>query len=193
MSRIGRKPIEIPKGVEVRIDGNTVTIKGPKGELSQEISPEIEVKVENGEIVLTRKKESRQARAMHGLYRSLIANMVTGVTQGFEKKLEVIGVGYKAEQRGRGVIFDLGYSHKIFFIPPEGVEVVAEPITKKVYAEGTPNQYLTAVVTVKGTDKQLVGQVAAKIRELRPPDVYKSKGVRYADERVHLKAGKSGA
>ncbi len=194
MSRIGKKPVEIPDGVSVRIEkDNTVIVKGPKGELSQWVDPIINVKVDGKNVIFTKNNESRRARSMHGLYRNLIANMITGVSTGFEKKLEVIGVGYKAEQRGRAILLSLGYSHQIFFVPPEGIELVAQPIAQKIYAEGTPNQYLTANITVKGIDKQQVGQVAARIKRLRLPDVYKSKGIRYADERIHLKAGKTGA
>ncbi len=193
MSRIGRKPIPIPDGVQVTVDDdNTVRVKGPKGELSQWVDPIIEVEVGDGQVVLRRKAETRRAKSMHGLYRTLVANMIKGVSEGFEKKLEVIGVGYRAEQRGRGIMLSLGYSHQIFFVPPEGVEVIVEPITTKVVAEGTPNQYLTAVITVRGCDKQLVGYVAAQIRSLKKPDVYKSKGIRYMGERVRLKAGKAG-
>ncbi|RKZ32515.1 50S ribosomal protein L6 [bacterium] len=193
MSRVGKTPIDIPDGVKVNIDkNNLVKVKGPKGELSEQINPLIKVAVEGNQVVVTRTAEHNQARSMHGLYRNLIANMIQGVSTGYEKKLEVIGVGYRVEQRGNAVMFSLGYSHQIFFIPPEGVEIIAEPISKKVYADGTPNQYLIATITVKGIDKQKVGQVAAKIRQLRPPDIYKSKGIRYAEERLHLKAGKAG-
>jgi len=194
MSRVGKKPVEIPKGVSVKVEkNNTVVVKGPKGELSQWVDPIINVKVEGNTVTFAKNNESRRARSMHGLYRNLIANMITGVSTGFEKKLEVIGVGYKAEQKGRAILLSLGYSHQIFFVPPEGIEVIAEPINQKIYAEGTPNQYLAANITVRGIDKQQVGQVAAKIKGLRMPDVYKSKGIRYADERIHLKAGKTGA
>ncbi|MCD6417385.1 50S ribosomal protein L6 [bacterium] len=193
MSRVGRKPIKIPNGVDISVDSdNTVRIKGPKGELVQWVDPIIEVVRDGDELRVNRKSEVRRARSLHGLYRNLLANMITGVSEGFERKLEVIGVGYRAEQRGRAIILSLGYSHQIYFVPPEGVEVVAEPVGTKVYAEGTPNQYLTAIITVKGADKQQVGQVAAKIRSFKPPDVYKSKGIRYIEERVSLKAGKTG-
>ncbi len=194
MSRVGKNPIQIPKGVTIKVEkDNTVRVKGSKGELSQWVDPIIKVKVADSEVQLDRKAENRRARSLHGLYRNLVANMVVGVSEGFERKLDIIGTGYKVEQRGRGVIFSLGYSHQIFVVPPEGIEIVAEPIAIKVYADGAPNQYLTATVTVKGLDKQLVGQMAAKIRKLKPPDVYKSKGIRYSDERIHLKAGKTGA
>lgn len=193
MSRVGKKPIPIPKGVEIAVDtDNTVRVKGPLGELSQFVDPVIEVSINGDNIVVQRKANHRRARSMHGLYRNIIANMVKGVSEGFQRKLEVIGVGYKAEQRGRAILLSLGYSHQIFFIPPDEVEVIAEPMATKVYAENTPNQYLTATITVKGADKQKVGQIAARIRSLRPPDVYKSKGIRYIDERVSLKAGKTG-
>ncbi len=193
MSRVGKKPINIPKGVQISVESdNTVRIKSSKGELSQWVDPIIEV-VQDGDVLnVNRKTETRRAQSMHGLYRNLLANMIIGLSQGFERKLEVIGVGYKAEQRGRAIMLSLGYSHQIFFIPPEGIELIAEPVATKVYAEGAPSQYLTAIITVKGADKQQVGQVAAKIRSFRKPDVYKSKGIRYIDERISLKAGKTG-
>ena len=193
MSRIGRQPVPIPQGVTVTVDkDNTVKVKGPKGELEQWVDPIIEVKVDGDKVVLSRKAETRRARSLHGLYRTLVFNMVKGVTEGYEKSLDVIGVGYKAEQRGRGVMLSLGFSHQVYFVPPEGVEVVVEPMKTKVMAEGTPNQYLIARIKVRGIDKQKVGQVAAKMRAIKPPDPYKSKGIRYSDERVKLKVGKAG-
>ncbi|HHM23411.1 MAG TPA: 50S ribosomal protein L6 [Bacteroidetes bacterium] len=176
MSRIGKAPIPIPDGVTVDIKKNVVTVKGPKGELQQKVHPDIKVKVEDGQVVLKRPTDNRHHRAMHGLYRSLIANMVTGVSAGFERKLEIVGVGYRAEKKGRSVVFSLGYSHPIVFLPPEGIEIAVEGPTN---------------VTVSGIDKQLVGQVAAKIRSFRPPEPYKGKGIRYAGEHIRRKAGKS--
>lgn len=194
MSRVGRKIIEMPKEVKLTIDkDNSIHVQGPKGKLTQWLDPIIEVSIDGNEIRLNRKAESRRARALHGLYRNMLANMIKGVTVGFERKLEIIGIGYKAEQRGKAVMLSLGYSHQIYFVPPPEVQVIAEPVTTKVYAEGTPNQFLTATITVTGADKQQVGQIAARIRALRPPDVYKSKGIRYAGERISLKTGKSGA
>jgi large subunit ribosomal protein L6 len=200
VSRVGRKVIPLPAGVKIEIDKyNTVTVSGPNGKLTQPVDKNIHIKVENDIVIvepdnsISSKSVLRKLRAFHGLYRNLVANMIQGVSGGFEKKLEVIGVGYKAEQRQRAVMISVGYSHQIYFVPPPEVSITAEPVTTKVYAAGTPNQYLTAVLTVKGIDKQQVGQVAAKLRAIRPPDPYKSKGIRYATERVALKAGKSGS
>jgi len=193
MSRVGKKPISIPKGVKVKIDSNNyVHITGPKGKLSQWVDPVISVKLSDGKIILDKKNSNRRVDALYGLYRSLLANIVKGVLEEFEISLDIIGIGYKAEQRGRALVISVGYSHQIYFVPPEGVNVKVEPISTKVFAPGTPNQYLTAKLKVSGVDKQQVGQVAAKIRSIKPPDVYKSKGIRYSDERVHIKVGKAG-
>ncbi len=178
MSRIGRSPIPIPEGVTVDIKKNTVRVKGPKGELEQRVNPDITVELQENEILVKRPTDNRQHRSMHGLYRSLLNNMVTGVSKGFEKKLEIVGVGYRAEKKGKSVTFLLGYSHPIVFVPPEGIEMGVENNTQ---------------VYVRGIDKELVGLVAAKIRSLRPPEPYKGKGVRYVGEKVRRKAGKSGA
>ncbi len=175
MSRIGRKPIPIPQGVEVKVEGEQVLVKGPKGALSQKIPFEIEVKVLDGEVKVDRKVETRRARALHGLMRSLIANMVQGVTQGFEKRLEIVGVGYRAQLEGRTLRLALGYSHPVLYPIPEGIEIEVPQPTK---------------IVVKGIDKQKVGQVAAEIRALREPDSYKGKGIRYEGEVVRLKVGK---
>ncbi|RKZ30446.1 50S ribosomal protein L6 [bacterium] len=191
MSRIGDNPIPVPEGVEVKIKGNNISLKGPKGELSRTLVPEVKIKQENGTLVVNRKNDTKQARRMHGLSRSLVENMVIGVSEGFEKTLEVIGVGYKVEQRGKNILLSLGYSHQIFFSPPEGITLEVDVLKRKISAEGTPNQLFIGTIKVAGTDKQLVGQVAAKIRGFRKPDVYKSKGIRYAGERVHIKAGKT--
>ncbi len=182
MSRIGKKPIPIPPGVDVKIEGDTVKVKGPKGELSQQIRPEVDVKIEDNQIIVTRKSDNKKARAFHGLYRSLINNMVIGVTSGFTKVLEIHGTGYRASienvQGETCVVFkkgELGYSHPIYFAIPAGMEVSMEGRTK---------------IILKGIDKSLVGLVAAKIRALRPPDPYKGKGIRYEGETIQLKVGK---
>ncbi len=183
MSRIGKMPIEV--GDKVKIDvatNNRVTVKGPKGELSVQVDPDIDVKFEDGQLVVMRPTDQKRHRAMHGLYRSLIDNAVTGVTEGYRRQLEVIGVGYRAEVNNGVLELALGYSHPIFFLPPEGIGI-------SVVQERGRN----TIITVEGTDKQLVGQVAAKIRGLRPPEPYKGKGVRYVDEYVRRKAGKTAA
>lgn len=185
MSRIGKLPIQVPGSVTVNIDGNRVHVKGPLGELSQDFRPEVSVALEDGQLIVTRNSEHRKARAFHGLYRSLIANMVQGVTQGFTKVLEIHGVGYRAGvEKVNGedcVVFkkgELGFSHPIYFALPPGISAEMDGRTK---------------ITIKGIDKSMVGLVSAKIRDLRPPDAYKGKGVRYADETVRLKVGKTGA
>ena len=191
MSRIGNNPIEIPQKVGVKIDGNTVSVKGPEGELHDTLPPEVTVRQEDDAVIVNRINETKYAKKMHGLSRSLVENMIIGVNEGYEKNLEVIGVGYKVENLGSGIMLSLGLSHQIYFVPPDGIELETETPKRKVTADGTPNQLLTGKIKVKGPDKQQVGQVAAKIRALKPPDVYKSKGIRYADERVHIKAGKA--
>lgn len=181
MSRIGKAPIEVKDGVTVEVSAaNLVTVKGPKGELSLPVNPDISVKMEDGQIIVERPTEQKRHRAMHGLYRSLIDNLVIGVTEGFEKRLEVIGVGYRAEMKNGILELALGYSHPIYFMPPGGIDLSVEQ-------EGRGNP----IVSVKGTDKQMVGQVAAKIRGLRKPEPYKGKGIRYVDEYVRRKAGKT--
>ena len=178
MSRIGRMPIEIPEGVTVNYENHVMTVKGPKGELVQEVNPDINVTLEDGVIHLTRPTDDKNHRALHGLYRSLINNMVVGVTNGYEKVLEVNGVGYRASKSGNKLTLNLGYSHPVEMIDPEGVETVLEGQNK---------------ITVKGIDKEKVGQYAAEIRELRKPEPYKGKGIRYEGEVVRRKAGKAGA
>lgn len=178
MSRIGKRPIPIPQGVEVKIDGALVEVRGPKGTLSHEVPPEIEVGVSDGQIWVRRKDESRRAKALHGLNRTLIANMVEGVTKGFEKKLEIVGVGYRAALEGKALKLTLGYSHPVIYPTPEGIEISVDNPTS---------------ITVRGIDKQRVGQVAAEIRALRPPEPYKGKGIRYAGEEIRRKAGKGRA
>jgi large subunit ribosomal protein L6 len=180
MSRIGRKPVALPSGVEVDIKGNLVTVKGSKGELKYKFLPEVTVTVEGSNIIVARKDDSDDARARHGLTRVLINNMVIGVSEGYEKKLEIIGVGYKAQVKGKVLVLNLGHSHPINFDIPAGIEILQDEKNKNL-------------VTVKGIDKQLVGQVASDIRELRPPEPYKGKGVRYTDEFVRRKAGKAAA
>ena len=178
MSRIGKKPIEVPAKVTVTIDGQHITVKGPKGELSHTVHPDIRVRHEDGTLFIDRPSEERQHRALHGLTRALVANMVTGVTDGFQKSLVIEGVGYSSELRGADLVMKLGYSHEIVVNPPEGITFETEDRGRTVH--------------IKGIDKQAVGQVAANVRELRPPEPYLGKGVRYSDERIRRKAGKSG-
>ncbi len=187
MSRVGRKPIPIPEQVEVVVEENKVIVKGPKGQLVQEIDRRISVQKLDGEIVLRRESDHRNVRALHGLYRSLIANMIRGVTEGYEKVLEVRGMGYRAELRGnKQLAFSIGYIHPVLFEPPEGVTVEVQPITAN-----PQNDFTCARIVVRGIDKALVGNVAARIRAIRPPDPYKGKGIRYANEVIRLKPGKS--
>jgi len=176
MSRIGRKPIPLPKGVEISISGAHVVVKGPKGSLERDIHPDLSVKVEAEELLVERPTDGREHRSLHGLTRSLLANMVTGVTDGFSKSLEINGVGYRANAKGKDIEFALGYSHPVHFPAPEGITLTVEGTNK---------------VTVSGTDNQLVGQIAANIRELRPPEPYKGKGIKYEGERIRRKAGKA--
>ena len=178
MSRIGRLPIPLPKGVEVEIGKGQVSVKGPKGSLEERIPGGITAKLEDGQVVVSRRNDSKQQRAFHGLVRALLANAVKGVTEGFSKNLEIHGVGYRAEPKGKSVIFTLGYTHTIDFPVPEGIEIAVDRNTR---------------IKVSGISRQQVGQVAAEIRALRPPDVYKLKGVRYAGEQLRKKAGKTGA
>ncbi len=177
MSRIGKQPIPVPSGVEVTIDGTHITVKGPKGTLEHDTPEAITVAREGDEIVVTRPDDERDNRALHGLTRSLVANMVTGVSEGFVRELEIVGVGYRAAAAGPSRLeLQLGYSHPITFEAPEGIEFEVPAPTR---------------IAVRGFDKQAVGQVAADIRKLRKPEPYKGKGIRYADERVLRKAGKS--
>ena len=177
MSRIGKKPIEIPQGVEVKIDGQKVTVKGPLGEESVTVRPEIAVKVEENQIIVSRNVETKEANALFGLLRTLIANAVYGVKTGFEKKLEIVGVGYRANMEGSNLNLALGYSHPVLVVPPAGITISVEANTK---------------ISVKGTNKQTVGDVAAEIRSKRAPEVYKGKGIRYEGEYIRRKAGKAG-
>ena len=178
MSRIGKKPIDLPKGVDVKVDGSVVTVKGSKGELKMDVIPDIKVSVQDGNLVVERPSDTKQSKALHGLTRNLILNMVKGVSEGYQKVLEISGVGYKAQVQGKKIVLTLGYSHPVEFLLPEGIA-----------AEADSKQNL---ITIKGIDKQLVGQVAANIRALRPPDAYKKKGISYAGETIKLKAGKAG-
>ena len=178
MSRIGKAPIPIPQGVEIKRAGSTVQVKGPKGTLSHTIPASISLQVSDGIIYVKRKGEAKQVRSLHGLSRTLIANMVTGVIQGFEKGLEIVGIGYRANLQGRNLHLSLGYSHPVIYPIPEGIEVVVEKQNK---------------IIVQGIDKQKVGQVAAEIRSFRKPEPYKGKGIRYIGEQVRRKAGKTAA
>ena len=178
MSRIGIKPITLPAGVEIKIDGNVISVKGPKGELSQAISPLLTVENKDGVITVSRDSDEAEKRSQHGLARTLINNMVVGVTQGFEKKLQLVGVGYRAEKKGNKLIMNLGYSHPVEMEDPEGITTE------------TPD---ANTVVVKGIDKAQVGNYAAIIRAWRKPEPYKGKGIKYEDERIRRKEGKTGA
>ncbi len=179
MSRIGKKPVTVPSGVDVSYDGGVLKVKGPKGSLSQKIAHGISFNKDGDELHVVRANNSVPVRSAHGLMRALLANMVTGVTKGFTKELEIIGVGYKAETKGRTLVMNLGFSHPINYPFPDGIEIVVNPKDR-------------TKVAVQGIDKETVGQVAAELRGYRPPDSYKGKGVRYVGETVRLKAGKSG-
>ena len=178
MSRVGKNPISLPEGVEVKINKGTVEVTGPKGHLSSEVNLDIKLDIKDGQLTVSRPNDSKYYKSLHGLYRSLLNNMVEGVTKGFEKNLEIVGVGYKAEMSKDRLTLQLGFSHPIVFLPPEGVEVVVADPTQ---------------ISVRGIDKHLVGQVAAKIRSFRPPEPYKGKGIKYVDEYIRRKAGKTAA
>jgi large subunit ribosomal protein L6 len=175
MSRIGKQPIVVPNGTTVTLDGQTVKVKGPKGELTWSVAPEIEMKLENGELTLAPREDTPRARSMWGLSRSLVGNMVTGVSEGFERTLELVGVGYRAAMKGNALSLQLGLSHDVDIDPPAGVSFAVPKQTE---------------IKIAGIDKQVVGEVAAKIRKIRPPEPYKGKGVRYAGETVRRKEGK---
>jgi large subunit ribosomal protein L6 len=177
MSRIGRLPVAVPAGVEVALDGRRITVSGPKGELSRELHPDMRVRREDGTIVVTRPTEQKQHKQLHGLTRTLVANMVEGVTTGYRKGLEITGVGYRAALSGRKLVLSLGYSHPVEIDPPGGISFELENPTH---------------LAVVGIDKELVGQIAAQVRASRKPEPYKGKGVRYAGERIRRKAGKAG-
>jgi large subunit ribosomal protein L6 len=170
-------PIPVPSGVEVRVEGARVTVKGPKGELSREVDPEMRIEQTNGEVIVSRPTEQVRHRSMHGLTRSLVANMVTGVSEGFTKTLELQGVGYRAQMQGNQLVLAIGYSHPVNVPPPEGIEFEVEGTSK---------------IIVKGINREHVGQVAADVRKIRPPEPYKGKGIRYTGEYVRRKAGKAG-
>ncbi len=178
MSRIGEKQINLPEGVSVKINGNEITVKGPNGELRWQFSPDLTVHVQDGGIIVKRTSDAKKLRALHGTTRSIIANMVKGVSDGYERVLEITGVGYKAQVQGRKLLLSLGYSHPIEYPLLEGITAQVDPKQTRI--------------TLKGIDKQLIGQVAADLRALKPPDVYKGKGIRYAGEKIKLKAGKVG-
>lgn len=176
MSRIGKKPIDLPKGVEVKVNGRQVSVKGPKGTLNREVHGDVDVKVDGQKLLITPKRDEYDLRRYHGLTRSLLNNMVTGVTTGFTKRLKLVGVGYRAAAAGKGITMNLGFSHPVEFQPPAGIEL-------KVDAQTT--------LIVSGADKEMVGQVAAKLRGFRPPEPYHGKGVRYEEERILTKVGKA--
>ena len=176
MSRIGKSPIPVPSGVTVTVNGSTVKVKGPKGELQRDIVPEIKVRQEDGKVLVERSSEERNVRALHGLSRTLVANMVKGVSEGFERKLEIVGVGYRAAVEGLKLIMQLGYSHPVEIEIPKGIEVA---VTKNTQ------------VAITGYDKQVLGDFTSYVRDRRPPEVYKGKGVKYAGEVIRRKAGKA--
>ena len=177
MSRIGKMPIAIPAGVEVKKDGNVITVKGPKGTLTRELNPKIQVEIESAEVKVTRPSDDKEHRSLHGLTRTLIHNMVVGVTKGFSKELEINGVGYRVAKQGNGLLMNLGYSHQVAYDAPAGI----------VFDVPAPNR-----IIVSGADKQQVGQVAAEIRKKRPPEPYKGKGIKYLTETIRRKEGKAG-
>ncbi|NLG31904.1 MAG: 50S ribosomal protein L6 [Syntrophomonadaceae bacterium] len=178
MSRIGKKPISLPAGVDIMLENNVITVKGPKGSLDFQIPGDIKVIKEENNLLVERNSDAKKDRALHGLTRALIANMVEGVTKGFEKKLELVGVGYRAQMQGKKLVINIGYSHPVEIEPPEGVEFEVPAVTK---------------ITVKGIDKQLVGNTAAHIRAVRKPEPYKGKGIKYENETIRRKAGKAGS
>ncbi|MDQ0340201.1 large subunit ribosomal protein L6 [Caldalkalibacillus uzonensis] len=177
MSRTGLKPVQIPDGVEIKIDGTHVTVKGPKGELSRQFHPDMMINIEDNQVVVKRPTDNKQHKSLHGTTRSLIANMVEGVTKGYEKNLELVGVGYRAQKSGNKLVLNVGYSHPVEIVPEEGIEIEVPSQTK---------------ITVKGIDKERVGAVAANIRAVREPEPYKGKGIRYEGEQVRRKEGKTG-
>ncbi len=176
MSRIGKKPIEIPKGVTINQSGNSLKIKGPKGELESNFHPNIKIEIKDNEVIVTRPNDLKQNRALHGLTRALIQNMVLGVNEAYTKTLDIVGVGYRAELKGKNLLLNIGFSHPIYFMPPEGITLQ------------TPTQ---TQIVISGIDKQLVGMVASKIRSIRKPEPYKGKGIKYSDEQIVRKAGKT--
>ena len=177
MSRIGRKPVNIPAGVEVKVSEGVVTVKGPKGTLTQKVHPNMDVKVEGTEVIVTRPNDEKENRSLHGLTRSLIQNMVIGVTEGYKKELDVNGVGYRVQKQGKNLVMNLGYSHQVIVSDTDDITIEAP----------TPNK-----IIINGIDKQKVGQFAAEVREKRPPEPYKGKGIKYAGEHIRRKEGKAG-
>lgn len=177
MSRIGSAPIELPSGVEIDVEDQIVSVKGPKGALSQDVGPQMKVEIDDGVVTVQRTNDERATKALHGLYRALIQNMVIGVSDGYQKELEAVGVGYRASLKGKTLELLVGFSHPVTVDAPDGIEFEVPEPTR---------------IIVRGTDKQLVGQVAADIRKVRPPEPYKGKGIRYVDEHVRRKAGKAG-
>ena len=177
MSRIGKKPVTIPAGVEVKVDGTTVTVKGPKGTLTQEVHPNMTINIEGSELTVTRPNDDKENRALHGLTRSLIANMVEGVTEGFKKTLQVNGVGYRVAKQGKTLVMNLGFSHQVNVEETDGITIEVPDAN---------------TIVISGADKQKVGQFAAEVREKRPPEPYKGKGIKYADEVIRRKEGKAG-
>ena len=178
MSRIGRMPIAVPAGVTVEIkEGNVVTVKGPKGTLTKELHPDMIIKLEGTELTVSRPSEIKMHKALHGLTRTLLNNMIVGVTEGYEKKLEVNGVGYRVQMQGKNLVMNLGFSHQVEMVPVDGITIEAPSANE---------------IIIKGIDKQVVGEFAAKVREKRPPEPYKGKGIKYATERIRRKEGKTG-
>ena len=177
MSRIGKKPVTIPAGVEVKLDGTTLTVKGPKGTLTQSVHPNIAINIDGSEMTFTKPNDQKENRALHGLTRSLVANMVTGVTEGFKKELEVNGVGYRVAKQGKTLVMNLGFSHQVVVEETDGITI------------DVPNPN---AITINGIDRQKVGQFAANVRSKRPPEPYKGKGIKYADEVIRRKEGKTG-
>ena len=178
MSRVGRLPVVVPSGVDVKIEGSHVEIKGPKGEMAFTFSPQIEILLNENEIQVNRPSDAREMRSLHGTTRALIQNMVTGVSDGFQKELQLVGVGYRANMEGKNLVLNVGYSHPVVVEPPEGIS----------FEVGDRNQQ----IFISGIDKQAVGQIAADVRKIRPPEPYKGKGIRYKDEYIRRKAGKAG-
>ena len=178
MSRVGRLPVVVPSGVDVNIEGSQVKVKGPKGEMAFTFSPQIEISLKENEILVNRPSDAREMRSLHGTTRALIQNMVTGVTEGFQRELQLVGVGYRANMEGNNLVLNVGYSHPVVVEPPQGI----------TFDVGERNQQ----IFISGIDKQVVGQIAADIRKVRPPEPYKGKGIRYKDEYIRRKAGKAG-
>ena len=187
MSRVGKIPIEIPSGVEVKLNGNTLSVKGPKGELEETYDSRINIAVEKENITVTRSSDAKELRAVHGLTRALIANMIIGVSEGYEKVLQLIGIGFSSQLKGKNIIFSLGFSHQILFEAPDGIEF---EIQKPEQQEKAQFRAIQSRIFIRGISKQLVGQVTANIRALKPPEPYKGKGIRLQGEYVRKKAGK---